>query len=514
MNLKKAISAMGIVNTIFYALYTVFSFGLFPRLLYAQKSAPFLEFSHSLEKSLNFLPLWLKSFQIIQYRFSEPRIWAIGYSVPLLVSTFATLYLLYKLSKTNINIEPSIPKQLFAWAIIFSLIICLAIPVLVLDFWYPIAWGRMVVNGINPYYTTLREMPGLINDLPMGQIAVKMMYGPLWAVTSGGIMGLAGGRLWLGAVALKILIFSLWNGSLWLIYMLLKDFPAWNQSVGILIFGWLPIGLIQSVGDGHNDIAMVFFILLWLYGLNQNWNIRARLSLIGSILIKYVSAPLLFFDFLHWYFQKGKRFWGYLVSLVFALFIGAAITGLFFRSIEMFEYLSDASTWHFYEPADAIRAIFDLLGLNIPGATLLARVFLASIFAIYLYQYLKKKEILTFWSAVLAMMVLILFAVNRHFWPWYLVWVLGLAALVSHSLIARWVVGVALLAPFPIVVWVAFPQLSDFYKFAIPSLVLYGFSLIWLLFVPSRWFPSSGSESFRIGDLKTIILRRFEIKKL
>jgi hypothetical protein len=38
-------------------------------------------------------------------------------------------------------------------------------------------------------------------------------------------------------------------------------------------------------------------------------------------------------------------------------------------------------------------------------------------------------------------------------------------------------------APFPLAIWIAYPQASDFRKFELPSLVAYGAALVWTLWM-------------------------------
>lgn len=472
--------------------YCVLSYGLSPHIPFGNVSKSQLLFNGNLGKSIKSLPNGIVNFLEGRNFMEKPALWLITYTFPLLVSSVIFLIILVLLSKKRDEIEPEIPNQLLKWAIIFSLIVVLAIPVLVDDFWLPIAWGRMISQGINPYYELPSEFPAIVNDLPL--VGEKMTYGPLWALLNGIVMGLVRNHLWMGAIFMKLLLVLAWIGSLKLIRNLLRDHPLWHQSVGILIFGWLPIGIIQSIADGHNDVVLLFFVLLWLYGLNENLSLLPRLSLIASILIKYVTAPLILLDFLHEYFKKRRNLGKYFFYLGISAIIGFAVFRLFFRSMEMFNYLTLASRMHYYSPADAFRSLLTFLELDIPGASLLARVIFASIFIAYLLKYLRKRDNHSLWLCSLALMTFILFAINRHVWPWYIVWVLGLAALTSGSLLARWIIGVSLLLPFPILIWVVFPQADQFIKFALPALLLYGASLIWLAFIPSRWFPTFQAE--------------------
>lgn len=81
-------------------------------------------------------------------------------------------------------------------------------------------------------------------------------------------------------------------------------------------------------------------------------------------------------------------------------------------------------------------------------------------------------------------MLSVLFVAAGHVWPWYVLWLSVVAAtLHPSSCLARWSTGVALTAPFPIVVWIASPDSSEFRRFELPSLVVYAAALLYLLWL-------------------------------
>ena len=95
----------------------------------------------------------------------------------------------------------------------------------------------------------------------------------------------------------------------------------------------------QAVAEGHNDIIMVFFVLLWLYGLKTEKRIFASLSLAASVLIKYISAPLFFLDFLHARYISQINIKKYILQFIAAGILMLAIFGMFYRSLDFFSYL-------------------------------------------------------------------------------------------------------------------------------------------------------------------------------
>ena len=482
---------LGSINIICYTVYSMLSYGLAP-LIPDNIIEPYrLKIFVWISQTLAFLGRDVQAFTSGNSILSNREFWLIAYCLPVIISTIVFFIMLIILWRYRDGIGSDIPKYLFRWAMIFAAILFLACPVLTPDFWYPLNWGRMVVAGINPYYTELLSVTDLINNMPLGGTHEKMMYGPLWAVISGVVMWFSGEHALVGAILFKLLLIGVWIGSLWLVWAILQDQPLWNQCVGILIFGWLPLGVMQAVGEGHNDIVMIMLILFWLYSLKKKRTLISSLSLAASILLKYISLPLFVLDLIHFLVSQKKRLLNYSPQAIAAGGIIVIGLGLFYRSPEFFAYLTTTSQWNFYSPKEAITTFLSLFGLALPFSNFIVRLFFILVALYYVIHYIQKPERYEFWIAILAVMSAMLFGISSHVWPWYLVWVLGFATLAPASAMSQWVLGVAIATPFLLVVTVMFPELNDFSRYDTPTLILYSFAILWLITVPRRWFPSS-----------------------
>jgi alpha-1,6-mannosyltransferase len=429
--------------------------------------------------------------------FEQKEIWLGIYCGLMLLFTviFVVTWLILAVKKDNLDVE--IPKKIFYWSIAFALVCILASPVLYVDFWYPVVWGRMILVGANPYYTALNVNPGFLQGLPLGPTKETMMYGPLWAVINGVIVGISGGSSLLSGFLFKVILAGAWIGSLKIIWLLLWQQTIWLQAFGLLFFGWLPISLIQAVADGHNDIFMVFFILLWLYLLKQGKFLLAILFLTASVLIKYVSAPLFFLHFFYLFFWLKQRNWSvYLLQGVAALTFALIMIGVFCRSLSFFDYFRSTQEWYFLTIRDGLRALewmyfgrMDrILGLS-------TRIVFVLIAIYYVFRFCRQPNWKVFYLATLASFCMVLFGIASHVWPWYLIWVIGLAALVPKSNLAIWVFGISLLMPFSVVIWVLFPKIDPFYIFHLPALLIYLIASLWFIVIPRRWFPEYQPEN-------------------
>ena len=234
-------------------------------------------------------------------------------------------------------------------------------------------------------------------------------------------------------------------------------------------------------------VLMIALILLWLLLLEKGrpWQATAALAL--SVSIKYVSAPLFLLDFL--FIANGTvaaplltRMRAYAPRALMACAIWAIVFAPFFDSFAFFRETAAVREGYFYLPADAVKAIGSLLGVNaFPVALAVQAVFpIATLWCLLRFWRAPSRDTLRL--AVAGIMLSVLFVAAGHVWPWYVLWLSVPAVLLPwDSALARWSAGVAMTAPFPLLVWTAYPHASDFRKFQIPSLLAYGLALLWML---------------------------------
>ena len=75
------------------------------------------------------------------------------------------------------------------------------------------------------------------------------------------------GRSVLAATILfKGVLLAAWLGSLVLIRRMIACQAPIDRCLAIAVAGWMPLGLLQSVAEGHNDIFMVWLSLWWQTG--------------------------------------------------------------------------------------------------------------------------------------------------------------------------------------------------------------------------------------------------------
>jgi alpha-1,6-mannosyltransferase len=411
--------------------------------------------------------------------FTKERIIA-SYWAPLGAASLAALALVLMLLRRREALDESVARLLFRWPIAFAAACFFTFPVFTQDLWLSAVWGRMIAAGINPY-ETLFTAPFLAG-LPLDHFPMPMSYAPLWGLGSAAVtLVAANDAIAIGLVS-KALLAAGWIAGLWLVARITAARPPAERCLALAAFGWVPLSVTQTVAEGHNDIAMIALALLWMLLLLRG-RAAAPVALAASVLAKYVTAPLFVLDLL--YALRAQRIgWRrYLLRMIAPALLGLGVIALFFRSEDFFDGLRMVNEWRFLRPRDALAALELALGLSLTPVSYLL---------IALFPAIALHRLVVFWrepaaehlqKAALAIMAALLFSASAHVWPWYLLWVLAPAALVPGWWLARFAIGVAVMAPFMSGSWWVAP-FED--HFGGSALVLYGGAVVWAVLTRPR----------------------------
>jgi hypothetical protein len=199
---------------------------------------------------------------------------------------------------------------------------------------------------------------------------------------------------------------------------------------------------------------------------------------VGSVLGKYVTAPLFLVDVIIAWRLHGLGWRQLFVRYVGPGLLGIAVFGVFYRSPAFFEGTRVISEWEFLQPRHAVEAIELAVGfdLNVLDWTITATFVLIALASVVVL--LRTPTLDNATKAALAIMSAISFVGIAHLWPWYLVWTVLLAALVPRWWLARFVIGVSVLAAFSLSFWWVKP-IENSQVWA--SLVLYVGAVLWCL---------------------------------
>jgi hypothetical protein len=129
-------------------------------------------------------------------------------------------------------------------------------------------WARY---GLSPFSAAPEGMPATDPWLGLaGEWAdAASPYGPVWEWLSLGTYHLSGGSYLGHLFSLKILALLAYAGSVWLVYRILDLTRPRRALLGSAFFAWNPLVLLESIQNGHNDIVMVFFLLIAVWAFTM-----------------------------------------------------------------------------------------------------------------------------------------------------------------------------------------------------------------------------------------------------
>lgn len=376
------------------------------------------------------------------------------YTVPLMVATAGLAVVWRAARRQATRMTPSDVKMVtrFAWG--FGLACLVMYPMFTQDFWLSVLWGRMIVDGDNPYYVapTARALAGL----PLHYEEAYMTYGPLWGWVSAAVTWVAGRREVVEFLILKVLTWAAWAGCLSVIVRMVRTRTGAEQVRAVLLIGWMPMSYFLAVGEGHNDVFMVLPMLLWLHWLIRGKHFLSPWALGASVLVKYVTLPLAAVEIWRgWVAARGRRF-GYVLVLAACGAAAALCVLSLARDLDFLEATRQMQKWHMLTPAKALYHIFNGLHVPIRGGvfTVLVLAALTVLFLCHLLPLLRAYWHDRLLTAVLSGGLIVLLVVVGHVWPWFVLWVLAVAAVAPRSLAKDMAVALALPAPFVHIYWI------------------------------------------------------------
>ncbi|MBX9773444.1 MAG: hypothetical protein K2Y71_03435 [Xanthobacteraceae bacterium] len=397
----------------------------------------------------------------------------LSHAIPLAVASIAAALLVLTLTRRGDEADGGVPQLLLRWSIAFAAACVFAFPLFTQDFWLSAAWGRMVAAGINPFHTLFTD--GDLTGLPLDHFPMTMSYGPLWAAMSALIVLIAFNNVIAIGVLFKLLIAAAWVWSLCLVDRIQRGRPPRERCLAIALIGWVPLGVSQSIAEGHNDIVMIAPALLWFLLLrNSRW---APVALAASVLCKYATAPLFLIDLIHAFRRERLTLMQYVWRMLPAALLGLVFLALFFRSMAFFDGVRVVSEWYFLRPSDAVAGLERLVGLPLYPLHLIALATFPVVATYWLAAAVRDASTENLTRATVAMIAAIMFGAISHLWPWYLVWGVAFGAVLPQWWVARFIAGVALLIPFTLATWWIAPlePLRD-----VATLAVYAGAALWV----------------------------------
>ncbi len=327
----------------------------------------------------------------------------------------------------------SILPSLFAWS---------ALPANSTDLLAYIGLGRIVsLHRANPYLHHYSEFAD--HYLPYIEWDITMPYGPvLWP-----IFALAG---WLSQHSVLVSIFVLklvWllthYGNCGLLYSLLKHCGL-NAAYGLFLFGLNPLVLLELVANGHNDGLLILFALLALYTLQRRWYSTALLCALLSALVKlpgvFVWAAVA--AYLIWQREWRALVQGLVGSVALLLILKATL----FPTTAAWLSLLNTGTYI----QNSLHSSVIGLARKFGGQLWLTenydwlyqldrRISLPLFLCFCLWRVVKIRDLGSLVRETAYILLALLIGYTTWFFPWYVTWLVPLAALTKVSWL-RWAI--------------------------------------------------------------------------
>jgi hypothetical protein len=235
--------------------------------------------------------------------------------------------------------DPRLWAVLLATVAAVNLAMLSLYPIGAVDVFDYVAQGREItVWHDNPFYVPANRNPSDPVLAYTGWSNLTTLYGPAWEVVGAGLTGLAGQDLRLNLLAFKSLAVMFYLGCIAVIAAILRQQAPERALAAVCLFALNPLVVYETAGNGHNDIVMVFWMLLGFYFLSRERHSLAALALTVGALTKFVPGfilPVILVYSLSRLPNWGKRLQFAAGTGLSCGLLTAAVMGVFWRGGDM-----------------------------------------------------------------------------------------------------------------------------------------------------------------------------------
>lgn len=302
--------------------------------------------------------------------------------------------------------------------------------------------GRILaVHGANPFVVVARQFKSDPFYPYTGWKDYPSAYGPVWETLAGLAARLAG-----KGIVGNVLVFKLLNGlffftSLGLVVVILKHLAPERALAGAVLFAWNPIILYETFGVGHNDIALVTWVLAAVWAITRRRYSLAVLALTIGMLIKFIPVLLLPAAILIAIYQipslRARLRFLSLTGLVAVALILIAYAP-FWIGHDMLGFARRNALLTTSLPAVTYAALLPWLGEKTMTVVNLTAGAVTIVFAVWQgWRAARTPDALNFIRASFNILMFYLLLTCPWFQSWYAIWPLALAALLPPGHLAR-----------------------------------------------------------------------------
>ncbi len=355
----------------------------------------------------------------------------------LLVMAFITFAYINLIKNHKKNLKGI--KRILIFVLFISLIFIFVTPFLSSDIYYYLGTGRLTEKyNQNPYYISIKKFVDE-NKIDLSKDSMlqegynncwsntTVVYGPIWTIACMLISKISFGNADIGLMSFKIMNVFLNVINCYLVYKISR------REKYAVIYGLNPLILINGIASMHNDLFMIFLVLLSIYMIVRKKNIIFSLIFLSlAVNVKFVMILLLPFIVLY-YLRKES---------ISRRILKCILYGIGFFIITILPYLIYMKDFSIFTCmlvqrtrfANGIYAIMFLCNRDL--ANILKNVALGIFVIIYFIVCLKillsKKIVLKdLMNKFFYIIISFTFLLLTNFQPWYIIWLSSFFMLLS-----------------------------------------------------------------------------------
>jgi alpha-1,6-mannosyltransferase len=445
------------------------------------------------------------------------------------LGTFLAVFLLYALAywASRFTRATSAALLVLLWSLILCGPLLLTYPIGANDIFTYVNHGEQLANfGVNPLVVPAQDVTGLMSSTYSGFVDTVSNYGPVWTWIEAAVVRASDMRVPDSAFDLpsasrgaehgfsilepvlgfKFIAVAAYLMMALLIYRYLRQHAPERAVAGLLFFAWNPLILFEYAVNGHNDALMITLVLAAALLWQRRHILWMVLVLTLALLVKIPPVflfPLLFLSGIRraatqsdqkiFLFATGSMLAVILIGIAYlSLPDGAQALRNLDNRADLFTHSLPAIVRLLLRPFTGIETASDIAR---SGALLSLGLFLG-----LRMRDVWKKPNHAIESAYAAWLFLLLFA-TLWFQPWYVTWLVPLAALVPRTsariqagLFSMTVTGSYIIGGF---VWAWRPEFARWQSgLGLMSLmVLTSYGLPWIYYFINRKTGMTGHRS-------------------
>jgi hypothetical protein len=265
------------------------------------------------------------------------------------------------------------------------------------------------------------------------------VYGPVWYGVSGVAFAIGGDNLRWSVYGQKLLTATFLIGTALLAALTAERICKGTGAAAAVAVAWNPLMLFETAGNAHNDIVMIFFAMAAFYALASRRWLWVFPLLALAVATKYVLlllAPLM----LVWLLRRldvPRR--QVILSVALGALVGIAVYVPFFQGVDTLEIIRRQSGYNTSSPSALLDAVLHRwAGMDgLASSRLMKQIVVPAFLLLYLWQVWRVRgDLPELIERSFVVLFLLLLVATWWFWPWYVLWIVPLVALLPRRGVA------------------------------------------------------------------------------